>query len=93
VDPCSAYSRPVKELKGSKTSGFGTIQQNTAIESLKKAPLEVIPEKGDLDVNKLYQASRQSEAGEELKKSVSVKHAPSFHGSTTSKAALDYVER
>lgn len=78
VDPGSAYSRPKNDIRGSK--GF-SIQQNTAIESLKKTgALEVIPEKADLEVNKLYQASRQSEAGDEqLKKTVSLKQ--SFHGS------------
>ena len=61
VDACSAYSKPKPDFKASKTGGFGiTTQQATAMETLKK-PLEVIHEKAshDLDVNKLYQASKQ----------------------------------
>ncbi len=72
VDACSAYSKPKPDFKGSKSGGFGnTTQQATAMESLKK-PLEIIHEKGspDLDVNKLYQASRFQDASD--KKHVTV---------------------
>jgi hypothetical protein len=66
VDPCSAYSRP-KEEPARRT----TIQQNTAKETLKKATtvgLDVIPENessAKLEVNKLYQASRDVRFKEE----------------------------
>lgn len=53
MDPGSAYSRPVNEPPRRTT-----IQQNTAKETLKKTTgLEIIPET-KLEVNKLYQASR-----------------------------------
>ncbi len=62
VDPCSAYSKPKPDFRGSKTGGFapgsthGSIQATTGMETLKKtAPLEVIPERApELEVNKLY---------------------------------------
>jgi len=66
VDPCSAFSKTKADFRGSRSFAPGTtsgsIHATTGLEALKRqsgVPLEVIPEKSpDLDVNKLYQASR-----------------------------------
>jgi hypothetical protein len=66
VDPSNAFSKSKTDFRGSRSFAPGTtsgsIQATTGLEALKRtsgAALEVIPEKSpDLEVNKLYQASR-----------------------------------
>jgi hypothetical protein len=65
VDPSNAFSKSKTDFRGSKTFAPGTtsgsIHATTGLEALKRqsGALEVIPEKSpDLEVNKLYQASR-----------------------------------
>jgi hypothetical protein len=65
VDPSNAFSKSKTDFRGSRSFAPGTttgsIHATTGLEALKRqsAVLETIPEKSpDLEVNKLYQASR-----------------------------------